>query len=155
MKEITEKLSIKEWAEEDRPREKMLQKGSSVLSDAELIAILIGSGNDEETAVQLSQRILYSVNNNLNKLAKLSIKQLTTDFKGIGEAKAVTICAALELGKRRGASRIFNQSKYVAARMHICPCKPNCETYPTKSYGSFSPIQPTEYEEMQNQSRWY
>lgn len=99
MKETTEKLSIKEWAEEDRPREKMLQKGASVLSDAELIAILIGSGNNEETAVQLSQRILHSVNNNLNKLAKLSIKQLTADFKGIGEAKAVTICAALELGK--------------------------------------------------------
>ena len=69
MKETTEKLSIKEWAEEDRPREKMLQKGASVLSDAELIAILIGSGNNEETAVQLSQRILHSVNNNLNKLS--------------------------------------------------------------------------------------
>ncbi|NBH90449.1 RadC family protein [Parabacteroides distasonis] len=112
MKETTEKLSIKEWAEEDRPREKMLQKGASVLSDAELIAILIGSGNNEETAVQLSQRILHSVNNNLNKLAKLSIKQLTADFKGIGEAKAVTICAALELGKRRGASEGL-QSKQI------------------------------------------
>ena len=92
MKEKTGKLSIKEWAEEDRPREKMLQKGASVLSDAELIAILIGSGNNEETAVQLSQRILHSVNNNLNTLGKRSIKELTSGFKGIGEAKAVTIC---------------------------------------------------------------
>ena len=88
MKEKTGKLSIKEWAEEDRPREKMLQKGASVLSDAELIAILIGSGNNEETAVQLSQRILHSVNNNLNTLGKRSIKELTSGFKGIGEAKA-------------------------------------------------------------------
>ena len=82
MKEKTGKLSIKEWAEEDRPREKMLQKGASVLSDAELIAILIGSGNNEETAVQLSQRILHSVNNNLNTLGKRSIKELTSGFKG-------------------------------------------------------------------------
>ena len=82
MKEKTGKLSIKEWAEEDRPREKMLQKGASVLSDAELIAILIGSGNNEETAVQLSQRILHSVNNNLNTLGKRSIKELTSGEGG-------------------------------------------------------------------------
>ena len=109
MKEKTGKLSIKEWAEEDRPREKMLQKGASVLSDAELIAILIGSGNNEETAVQLSQRILHSVNNNLNTLGKRSIKELTSGFKGIGEAKAVTICAAMELGKRRETSEASPQ----------------------------------------------
>lgn len=96
-----ELLSIKEWAEEDRPREKMLLKGLSSLSDAELIAILIGSGNRNETAVQLSQRMLFSVNNNLNTLAKRSIKELISGFKGIGEAKAITICAALELGRRR------------------------------------------------------
>ncbi|RHJ76808.1 DNA repair protein RadC [Parabacteroides sp. AM08-6] len=95
-------MKIKEWAEEDRPREKMLLKGVTSLSDAELLAILIGSGNNEETAVQLSQRILHSVNNNLNALGKLSVKDLITGFKGIGEAKAVTINAALELGKRRG-----------------------------------------------------
>lgn len=104
MKEETGKLSIKNWAEEDRPREKMLQKGISSLSDAELIAILIGSGNSTESAVQLSQRILYSVENSLNALGKLSVRDLTTGFKGIGEAKAVSICAALELGKRRGTS---------------------------------------------------
>lgn len=94
-------LTIKEWAEEDRPREKMLMKGIASLSDAELIAILIGSGNQAETAVQLSQRILHSVDNNLNTLGKLSVKELTAGFKGIGVAKAIAICAALELGKRR------------------------------------------------------
>lgn len=95
-------MKIKEWAEEDRPREKMLLKGIASLSDAELLAILIGSGNNEETAVQLSQRILNTVGNNLNALGKLSIKDLTSPFKGIGQVKAITILAALELGKRRG-----------------------------------------------------
>lgn len=99
-----EVLSIKEWAEEDRPREKMLLKGLAALSDAELIAILIGSGNKDETAVQLAQRILFSVNNNLNALGKRSVKELVSGFKGIGEAKAITICAALELGRRRAQS---------------------------------------------------
>lgn len=91
-------MKIKEWAEEDRPREKMLLKGIASLSDAELLAILIGSGNSRETAVQLSQRILNSVNNNLNALGKLSVKELMFKFKGIGKVKAITINAALELG---------------------------------------------------------
>lgn len=94
-------MKIKEWAEEDRPREKMLLKGVASLSEAELLAILIGSGNSNETAVQLSQRILNSVENNLNALAKLTVQELISGFKGIGEAKAITICAALEIGKRR------------------------------------------------------
>ena len=93
-------MKIKEWAEEDRPREKMLLKGIASLSDAELLAILIGSGNSQETAVQLSQRILGSVNNNLNALGK----ELMSKFKGIGKVKAIIINAALELGKRRGNS---------------------------------------------------
>lgn len=101
MTENNRKLKITDWAEEDRPREKMLLKGILSLSDAELLAILIGSGNKNETAVELSQRILHSVNNNLNSLGKLSIKDLTKQFKGIGEAKAITIAAALELGRRR------------------------------------------------------
>ena len=105
------KLSIKEWAVEDRPREKMLQKGASSLSDAELLAILIGSGNSKESAVQLSQRILHFVDNNLNSLGKLSIKELTHQFKGIGEAKAVSIAAALELGRRRNNSERPKQEK--------------------------------------------
>lgn len=98
------KLRITDWAEEDRPREKLLLKGVSSLSDAELIAILIGSGNKNETAVELSQRILFSVNNNLNSLGKLTITDLINNFNGIGEAKAITIIAALELGKRRKLS---------------------------------------------------
>jgi DNA repair protein RadC len=99
-----ETLTIKDWAEEDRPREKMLLKGTTSLSDAELIAILIGSGNKEETAVELARRILQSVKNDLNAFGKLSVKELMTNFKGIGEAKAVTICAAMELGRRRNES---------------------------------------------------
>lgn len=95
-------LSIKSWAEEDRPREKMLIKGAAALSDAELLAILIGSGSVKESAVQLAQRILRSVDNNLYALGRLSVKELAAGFKGIGQAKAVSIVAALELGKRRG-----------------------------------------------------
>ncbi len=100
MQEKPTSLSIKNWSDDDKPREKLLQKGKHVLSDAELIAILIGSGSRNESAVELSKRILASTNNNLNDLGKLGINQLTK-FKGIGEAKAVTIAAALEIGRRR------------------------------------------------------
>ncbi|MEM1259088.1 MAG: DNA repair protein RadC [Bacteroidota bacterium] len=93
-------LSIKDWADDDKPREKLLRKGRAVLSDAELIAILIGSGSRDESAVELSKRILASVGNHLNELGTLSVKQLMK-FKGIGEAKAITIAAALEIGRRR------------------------------------------------------
>lgn len=95
------RLSIKDWAEEDRPREKLQLKGVASLSDAELLAILIGSGNKDETAVELSQRILRHASNNLNELGKLTINDYVKSFKGIGEVKAITIIAALELGKRR------------------------------------------------------
>ena len=94
------KLTIKSWALDDRPREKLISKGKITLSDAELIAILIGSGNKEESAVDLSKRILQSSDNNLQKLARLSVDELIK-FKGIGEAKAISIITALELGKRR------------------------------------------------------
>lgn len=100
MQEKATSFSIKHWSDDDKPREKLLNKGRSALSDAELIAILIGSGSRSESAVELSKRILASVDNNLNELGKLSTKQLMT-FKGIGEAKAVTIAAALEIGRRR------------------------------------------------------
>jgi DNA repair protein RadC len=100
MQEYETKLSIKSWAEADRPREKLLAKGKSVLSEAELIAILIGSGNTEESAVELSKKILSSVENNLVELGKLTVNDLCK-FKGIGEAKAISIIAALELGRRR------------------------------------------------------
>ena len=106
--EMPEKLNITDWALEDRPREKLIAKGRQALTDAELIAILIGSGNTEETAVELAKRILASVNNNLNALGKLSINDLMK-FKGIGEAKAISIVAALELGRRRKLAEIVEQ----------------------------------------------
>ena len=93
-------LSIKSWSEEDRPREKLYQKGREVLSNSELIAILLGSGSRDENAVSLAQRILKSVDNDLNKLAKLEVVDFMK-FKGIGEAKAITLTASLELGIRR------------------------------------------------------
>jgi len=98
------RLRIKDWAVEDRPREKMYLKGVASLSNAELLAILIGSGNKQETAVQLSQLILSTVANNLSELGKLSVKELMT-FKGIGKAKAVTIIAAMELARRKSVAK--------------------------------------------------
>lgn len=100
MKLYQEKLGIKSWAEADRPREKLLLHGRRHLTDAELIAILIGSGNTEETAVDLSRRILTAYNNDLDALGRVTVKELSK-FKGIGEAKAVAIVAALEIGRRR------------------------------------------------------
>ncbi len=94
-------ISIKEWAEEDRPREKLMLKGVSALSESELIAILIGSGNDKESAVELSKRILQKADNSLNKLSRLSVNDLISSFRGVGPAKAISIVAALELGRRR------------------------------------------------------
>ena len=94
------KLNINQWAEEDRPREKMMQKGAEALSDAELLAILIGSGNTEESAVALMQRMLSECGNDLNQLGKWEIRDFAR-FKGMGPAKSIAIMAALELGKRR------------------------------------------------------
>lgn len=109
------KLNIKDWAVEDRPREKLLSKGARSLSDAELIAILIGSGNLEETAVELSRRILTAANNNLNELGRKSIDFFQT-FNGIGEAKAVSIAAAMELGKRRKEAEVFEKRKITGSK---------------------------------------
>ena len=110
-----EKLTIKSWALDDRPREKLVSKGRSVLSDAELIAILIGSGNREESAVALSKRILQTVQGNLNVLAKLSVEKLT-EFKGIGLAKAISIITALELGKRKQLESTLERPKITSSR---------------------------------------
>ncbi|MCB0456947.1 MAG: DNA repair protein RadC [Flavobacteriaceae bacterium] len=110
----TTSFSIKSWNEDDRPREKLLLKGKTALSDAELIAILIGSGSRNESAVSLSQRILASVENNLNELGKLSIQDLMK-FKGIGEAKAITIAAALELGRRRRGEEALQKKKITSS----------------------------------------
>ena len=103
-------LGIKNWAKEDRPREKLVLKGRNSLSDGELIGILIASGTKELSAVDLSKNILASVGNDLNELAKLSIKDLLK-FKGIGEAKAISIVAALELGRRRKETLSSNKPK--------------------------------------------
>lgn len=103
-------FTIKHWAEGDRPREKLLQKGREFLSNAELLAILIGSGSRNESAVELCQKILGKAGNNLNELGRFSVKDLMEN-KGIGEAKALTIVAALELGRRRRAEEALEKKK--------------------------------------------
>jgi DNA repair protein RadC len=119
------KISIKAWAEEDRPREKLNSQGRRALSDAELIAILIGSGSRDESAVELSKRILHYYDNDLQRLGKVSVSELSK-FKGIGEAKAISIIAALELGRRRGDTEIKvpetvngSRSVYQVLRRHL------------------------------------
>jgi DNA repair protein RadC len=107
-------LNIRSWAEEDRPREKLLLKGISSLSDAELIAILIGSGTASLSAVEVGKKIMQSVENNLDALAKLSVKDLMR-VKGIGEAKAISIVAALELGRRRKEIVAEDRSKIITS----------------------------------------
>ncbi len=107
-------FSIKQWAEDDKPREKLMLKGKQALSDAELIAILIGSGSRNESAVDLSKRILLSVSN-LKSLGKLTLNQLM-QFKGIGEAKAITILAAMELGRRRGSEEELELKKITSSK---------------------------------------
>ena len=117
-----EKLSINHWAEADRPREKLERLGADALSDAELLAILIGSGTTDESAVDLMKRILNDYNNNLNTLGKLSLRDLE-QYKGIGPAKAITILAACELGKRRQKATVeeaplLNTAEKVYRFMH-------------------------------------
>lgn len=126
MEEYRPLKGIRSWAEDDRPREKLLLKGKAALSDAELIAILIGSGSAEETAVDLSKRMLSSMDNQLGKLARQNAKELMR-FKGIGEAKAISIMAALELGRRIKASEpekrlkiTDSQSVFEAIYPHLC-----------------------------------
>ncbi len=112
------KLSIKHWADDDKPREKLMLKGKGNLTRAELIAILIGMGNAEESAVALAQRILNSVDNNLAELSRLNVSDLMK-FKGIGVAKAVSIVAALELGKRRRADDVLKEKKKIKSSQDV------------------------------------
>jgi len=112
---MQENLTIKSWAEDDKPREKLMLKGRNTLSDAELVAILIGSGSRNETAVDLSKRILSSIDNNLNKLGKLSIDELCK-FKGIGEAKAISIVAAMELARRRQTEKALEVKQILSPK---------------------------------------
>ena len=110
MSESIVNLTIKEWAEEDRPREKLIAKGRTSLTDAELQGILIGSGNRDLTAVELAKQILNSSRNDLNELATLEVEDLKA-FKGIGEARAINIISALELGRRRKKTGIRSKPK--------------------------------------------
>lgn len=123
MEENPKPLTIKEWALDDRPREKMLSKGASALSDAELLAILIGSGTVKETAVSIGQKILASAGNNLNQLGRYTIKDLTKT-KGIGPAKAITIIAALELGRRRKQADVLQRKQITSSKDVIDLFKP-------------------------------
>ncbi|HNL85141.1 MAG TPA: DNA repair protein RadC [Chitinophagales bacterium] len=109
-----EKFSIKQWAEDDRPREKLVLKGKHTLTDAELLAIILGSGSVELSALDLAKRVLSSVNHDLYYLGKLTLTDLKS-FKGIGEAKAVSILAALELGKRRKLAEKSESSKIISS----------------------------------------
>lgn len=108
-------LNIKSWSPEDRPREKLLLKGKSALSDAELVAILLGSGTTTLSAVDLAKIVLQSANNNLHELARLTVKDLIK-IKGIGEAKAITIVAALELGRRRKDQEVDEKPKISSSK---------------------------------------
>jgi DNA repair protein RadC len=115
MDSANKSFTIKNWNPDDRPREKLLKKGCSALSDAELTAILIGSGSRSESAVDLAKRILASVDNNLQTLAKLNVTDLMR-FKGIGEAKAISIVTALELGKRRRLEKALESKKITSSK---------------------------------------
>lgn len=133
MSETNHKLTIKSWAEDDRPREKLLLKGKKSLSDAELMAILIGSGSRNETAVELCKKILQNTQNNLNELARLSVTELMK-YKGIGEAKAITIVAALELGSRREVSEIVKKDKIGGSKDVYQLLKPEIADLPYEEF---------------------
>lgn len=133
MTDYKESLGIKSWAEEDRPREKLLDKGRHILTEAELIAILIGSGNRDETAVELSKRILSSTGNNLHELGKLNVTELMK-FKGIGEAKAISIIAALELGRRRKETELVKREKVITSKDVFEIMKPSMMDLPHEEF---------------------
>lgn len=117
--ETYQHLSIKEWALEDRPREKLIAKGLSSLSDAELLAILIGSGSAKESAVELSKKILRDCENNLNTLGKKTVNELKSNYHGVGDAKAITIVASLELGRRRKLQESEERTK-ITSSLDVC-----------------------------------
>ncbi|HOP04721.1 MAG TPA: DNA repair protein RadC [Tenuifilaceae bacterium] len=133
MEQNSRALTIKEWALDDRPREKMMSKGIGALSDAELMAILIGTGTRNETAVAISQRILGIANNNLNELGKYSLSDLTK-IKGIGPAKAITIMAALELGRRRKISEALSKKQISSSKDVIDIFQPQLADLPHEEF---------------------
>ncbi len=134
--ESKHKLSINQWALEDRPREKMMEKGAAALSDAELLAILIGSGNTEESAVELMRRLLLSCDNNLNSLAKWEVCDYSR-FKGMGPAKSITVMAALELGKRRKLQNIQERPASLVQKISTTSSSLSCATLNRKSSGYY------------------
>jgi len=135
MEEYTNRLTIKTWAEDDRPREKLLRKGKATLSDAELIAILIRSGSREASAVDLAKKILAKAGNNLNQLAKMSISDLTSrDLKGMGRTKAITILAALELGARRHQSEALSKEQVTDSQTLYEILKPRMADLPHEEF---------------------
>ena len=130
--EESKSLNINSWSPEDRPREKLLLKGTSALSEAELIAILIGSGTANMSAVEVAKKILLLGGNNLNDLAKLSVKDLMK-IKGIGEAKAITIVAALELGRRRKEADVEEKPKINTSKEAFDQLKADLMDLPNKT----------------------
>lgn len=128
------RISIKEWNDEDKPREKLLNKGRKSLSNAELIAIILGSGNKEESAVELSKRLLNSVDNNLISLGKLSIEKMMSSFKGIGQAKAISIVAVMELGRRRRESEVIEKKKIGSSKDIFELFQPNMTDLPYEEF---------------------
>lgn len=126
-------LNLKSWAEDDRPREKLITKGRTSLSDAELLAILLGSGNRDETAVQLAQRILNVHKNSINQLAKLQLKDLQK-FKGVGEAKAVSVLAALEIGRRRNDEAETEKIKILSSQHAYAVLKSKLKDLPHEEF---------------------
>jgi len=131
--EVYKHLNIKAWAEDDRPREKLVAKGRQALSDAELLAILLSSGNRNETAVQLAQRILGENKNSINQLAKLQLNDLRK-FKGVGEAKAVTVAAALEIGRRRVEEETETKQKIVSSKQAYTVLKSKLSDLPYEEF---------------------
>jgi DNA repair protein RadC len=113
---LKQNLSIKSWAEEDRPREKLVLKGKSTLSDAELLAVVLGSGSRNQTAVELAKELLNYAENDLAVFSKLTLHDLKK-FKGVGEAKAVSVVAALELGRRRKATEVKSKVKITSSQV--------------------------------------
>lgn len=132
-KEMKVVSGIRAWPENDRPREKLLEKGRLMLTEAELIALLIGSGTKDETAVELSKRILGAVGNDLNFLGRLTINELTK-FKGIGEAKAISIVAALELGRRRKEAEKATTQKIITSEDAFYVMKPVLQDLPYEEF---------------------
>ena len=114
---MLDKLTINRWAEEDRPREKMMSKGAQALTNAELLAILIGSGSGDDSAVSLMQKVLASYGDSLDRVGRLSVEELC-HFKGIGPAKAITILAACELGRRRAVEQPERRQVRSAAQVY-------------------------------------